>query len=284
MSKRRAKNPRQEAPTQGFLKIVRGDKARELMAYPNAWTLLSVVAYRARRTNTTLNPHGLQLGEALIGDYRSYGMTCRNYRTAKQQLEKWDLATFKATNKGTIAKLADTSVYDININGSDKQADTRPTSSRQAADKQADTRPTTNEENEDEKNLRNERSEERRLREKERLFAAAPVPDSRTNHQETSVSSVSACADSSSARFDSPSARLGLAIDLRKLLKAKSQSDLKALWNFGHWLDGQNIKMYSQALEIAKASGTGRKPIALFFSRVSDELGYRPRAIRDKQK
>jgi len=274
VQKRRAKQSR-EAPTQGFLKIVRGDKARELMAYPNAWTLLSVIAYRARRTNTTLNPHGLQLGEALVGDFSRYGMTCRNYRTAKQQLEKWNLATFQATNKGTVAKLADTSVYDININGSDTPADTRPTSKRQASDKQADIQATTNEErkNENDKNLRNE---ERRLRAKERLFAAT-CP-------ETSVPSTIARADSSSTRLDSAKRKFDFGNALRETLCPKSSNDLKALWNFQHWLDGQNIEMYPQALEIAEASGTGRKPIALFFSRVSDELGYRPRAEQDKRK
>lgn len=60
---------------------------------------------------------GLQAGEALLGDYKKCGFTEQEYRSAKERLAKYGFVTFKATYKGTIAKLADTRVYDVNIKG-----------------------------------------------------------------------------------------------------------------------------------------------------------------------
>lgn len=110
--------------TDAFIKLKRSTIVLELVRNPNAFTLLTVIAQRARRTNG-FNVKGLKVGEALIGDCRNYGMTQREYRTARQKLADWGFATFKATNKGTIAKLADERIYDINLMGT-----------RQASDKQ----------------------------------------------------------------------------------------------------------------------------------------------------
>jgi hypothetical protein len=73
-------------------------------------------------------------------------MTERTYRTSKEQLAKWNLATFKATNKGTIARLLDSSIYDINIDVGDEQSDRQATGKRRTADEQSDRQATTNEE------------------------------------------------------------------------------------------------------------------------------------------
>ena len=75
-------------------------------------------------------------GEAMIGDWANYGMTEREYRTAKEILEKHGFATTKATGRGTIATLVNTRVFDPNIEASDGQSDTRATDDRQAADRQ----------------------------------------------------------------------------------------------------------------------------------------------------
>lgn len=99
----------------GFIKLMRG-KAGELMQDRNAWSLVSTIAYRARRTNG-FNVKNLKPGEALLGDYKNYGMSKQEYRTAKAKLAKWKIATFRATPRGTIAKLVDNSVYDINLDG-----------------------------------------------------------------------------------------------------------------------------------------------------------------------
>ena len=110
-----------------------------IRANPNAFVLLYVMAHRAR-WSSGFNAEGLEPGESLLGDFESYGMTMREYRTAKQNLEKWKFATFKTTNKGTVGKIINTRVFSILGEPFDNQNDKRPTSKRQASDK----RPTTN--------------------------------------------------------------------------------------------------------------------------------------------
>jgi uncharacterized phage protein (TIGR02220 family) len=113
--------------------------------------LLTILAKRARRSPDLVT--GLGVGEAYLGDVLRYGMTERGYRTAKKNLEKFNLATFKGTNKGTIGKLLNTSVYDINADESDEQSDEQATSDRRASDE----RPTTNKKDKKEKKDKNER-------------------------------------------------------------------------------------------------------------------------------
>jgi len=117
----------------GFVKLMRGDRTQALMGDPNAFTLASVIAYRAQRTNA-FNIHGLEPGEALLGDYDKYGMTQSHYRTAKKKLQKWGIATFQATSRGTIARLVDDTVYDINREPNDEQLDRQMTDKRRADD------------------------------------------------------------------------------------------------------------------------------------------------------
>lgn len=154
----------------GFLKLVRGEKILELFKHPNCFTLLSVIAYRASR-----NGDGLERkpGEALIGDYENCGLSEREYRTAKKMLNKWNLATFKATNKGTVATLTDSSIYDINIKANDEQKDNAATNQRRTGDGQETT-------NNKDKNIKNERNKgdfEKNLKtESEKCFVCkAPV-------------------------------------------------------------------------------------------------------------
>jgi hypothetical protein len=97
----------------GFVMLNRGEDTVDLMKDPNAYTLLSSIAYRARRNNEP-NIKNLKTGEALIGDWRSIGLTESKYRSAKKRLDKYGLATFKGTKRGTIAKLTDTRIFDIN--------------------------------------------------------------------------------------------------------------------------------------------------------------------------
>ncbi|MHC4519044.1 MAG: hypothetical protein ACYTAS_10675 [Planctomycetota bacterium] len=126
----------------GFVKLMRTEKAEALMRNPNAFTLASVIAYRAQRTDT-FNVHSLAVGEALLGDHTKYGLTQSQYRTAKKNLKKWQIAAFKSTNRGTIARLLDDEVYDINREQDDKQHDNpddrQMTSRSQADDKQMTT-------------------------------------------------------------------------------------------------------------------------------------------------
>jgi len=129
--------------TAGFVKMSRDPSGEELIeANPFAWALATVIAKRARWSDA-FNRHNLAPGEAFVGDFKKCGMTERQYRTAKDQLSKWHFATFKATNKGTIAKLTDTRLFDVlSLANDDQNAD-----SRQAGDRQA----TTNEDSKTEK-------------------------------------------------------------------------------------------------------------------------------------
>lgn len=96
-----------------FIMLNRSEETIELIKHPNAFTLLTAIAIRARRTDT-FNVHNLKVGEALIGDYNSYGLTRQQYRTSLRSLISWGFLTTKPTNKGTIATIASTKVYDIN--------------------------------------------------------------------------------------------------------------------------------------------------------------------------
>jgi len=99
--------------TTGFIKLNRGPETLELLSDSNAFILLTVIALRARRTGE-LNIHNLKCGQALIGDYENYGLTRQQYRTAMKRLGQWGLAMFKPTTRGTVARLADQRIYDIN--------------------------------------------------------------------------------------------------------------------------------------------------------------------------
>ena len=99
-----------------FVKAIRSEQAAFLDKYPNANHLLNVIARRSRRTKCNLNM--LEIGECFVS-FRSVGLTEQQYRTAKKQLQKWNLVEFKkgrrVTDKGTVAFLIDSSVYDINV-------------------------------------------------------------------------------------------------------------------------------------------------------------------------
>jgi hypothetical protein len=124
-----------------FIKMVKSRKTNELIKDRNAFALLAQIALRAKRTND-FSVHGLEIGEALIGDYKSIGLTERKYRTAKAKLREWGFVTTKATNKGTIAKLINSEVFDIN-----EEAERRP--KRQDSDEQE----TTNKKEKNEKRI-----------------------------------------------------------------------------------------------------------------------------------
>ena len=115
----------------GFIKYMRSEEAEFLLKYPNANHLFMVMAFRARRTDHPMN--GLKAGQCFLGDYSSIGMTRQQYRTAQDQLIKWDLATFKGTNRGTIGTILNSKVYDINTNTNNQQiTNQQPTSNQQA--------------------------------------------------------------------------------------------------------------------------------------------------------
>ena len=113
-----------KTPQIGFIQFMRTKESIELLKTPNAFILLAVIAQRARWTDEPIE-NGLKAGQALIGDYYNYGMSKKQYRTAKEALRRTHYVTLRATHRGTIAKLINTKVFDININQDDTSDDTQ---------------------------------------------------------------------------------------------------------------------------------------------------------------
>ena len=83
---------------------------------------------------------------------------------------------------------------------------------------------------------------------------------------------------------------LRFAEDLDKSLKPNSKSQRQALLNLIQWLRFQveqnllNESVCQKILVIAKDSKSGRVPMAVFFSRLDKEIGYRARVVKESQK
>jgi hypothetical protein len=97
----------------GFVMFRRSPESQELLRDPFAFALLGQIAFRAR-WRSTFSADGLEIGEALIGDYKKCGMTRREFRTRVLRLVKWGQITVRPTRKGTIARLTSTAAFDIN--------------------------------------------------------------------------------------------------------------------------------------------------------------------------
>jgi len=101
----------------GFIKLIRNSSKYFIMLEerPTAFLLLSLIANRARRTNEKDLMIDLEIGEALIGDFFAYGVTRAVYRTDKEYLiRNGFILTTKADRRGTIVKLIDSDIFDIN--------------------------------------------------------------------------------------------------------------------------------------------------------------------------
>jgi len=120
---------------EGFIKYMRSEEAINLHSNKNANHLLSIIAFRAsRKGNPVL---GVNPGEALLGDYKNYNLTRQQYRTALKNLQDWGYINHRVTNKGTIVKLLNSAVYDINSNESNHQTTIKqPSSNHQTTIKQ----------------------------------------------------------------------------------------------------------------------------------------------------
>lgn len=125
------------------MKLMRSEATESLMKKPAAFLLMSVIAYRAKRTDD-FNIDGLKIGEAFIGDYRNFNLTEAAYRNAKEQLVRHGLISTRATNKGTIATVLNSEIYDLNIFDNDKQSDTLTTGKQRANNEQSSGQTTTN--------------------------------------------------------------------------------------------------------------------------------------------
>ncbi len=124
-----------------FLKYIPSEKSSHLRStYPFAFLLLQLVAERARRTPN--DPSGLDVGEAYIGDHKSFGATRQQYRTAlKHLVDKQFLeiiencrnrkkSTTGITTVGTKVKLIDNSIWDINCDYEKTESTTESTTAQ----------------------------------------------------------------------------------------------------------------------------------------------------------
>jgi len=130
-----------------FIKLIRSEEVFDLIAHHKEFILLTQIALRARRQNSKIK--GIKEGQALIGDHKNIGLSEQSYRSAKSNIQKWGYATFKATNKGTVATLTGQGVYNINITNPNGLTNTQPTD--KATDDPTDD-PTTNKKVKKEKN------------------------------------------------------------------------------------------------------------------------------------
>lgn len=141
-----------------FLKFIPSDKATWLdYNYPNAFRLLRIIAERARRYSGHID--GLNVGESLIGDSGYYGMTEKQYRIAKDILIRHNFIVIvetrrnRATNraiKGTLVKLIDNSIWDIN---EEKENLERATSGASKGRLKGDSRATNKKDKKDKNNI-----------------------------------------------------------------------------------------------------------------------------------
>lgn len=100
--------------SRGFIKLNRAEAIELLEEDPQAFLLLTQIALRARRADGEYSRMCLKTNQALLGDYTKAGLTRQQYRAVQKRLERYGLAIFQSTNKGTIATLVSTAVYDIN--------------------------------------------------------------------------------------------------------------------------------------------------------------------------
>jgi hypothetical protein len=133
----------------GWFKAARGAEPLELIRRnPLAFVLAYIIAYRARWRDG-FNEHGLGPGEAFIGDHAGCGITRQQYRTAMRQLAEWKFATFKPTNRGTVARLTDSRLFDVFPSVPNQQTSQRLTNSQPTANQRLTT-------NKEQKNVRTE--------------------------------------------------------------------------------------------------------------------------------
>lgn len=112
-----------------FIQLIRSKETDYLQEnHPTAFLLLCLIARRACRTLNHMS--GRELGEAEIGDWHAAGLTRKQYRTALATLERLNLVekietrrnvkkratqlTTKRATKGTLVKLLDSRIFDIN--------------------------------------------------------------------------------------------------------------------------------------------------------------------------
>ncbi len=116
--------------SQRFIKFIPSETSDWLLEkHPKAFLLLALIAQRARRFSG--HPDGFEIGWALVGDHDKCGLSRQEYRSnlkflsdnnflellhfGKKDKKSTINPTIKRNVKGTIVKLIDSRVWDINI-------------------------------------------------------------------------------------------------------------------------------------------------------------------------
>jgi hypothetical protein len=126
VSECRISNKTDSTMTQRFIKFIPCEAFFSLLRnHPNAFSLLSLIAARARRTPSEIEK--LAAGECYIGDHESCGLTRQQYRTALSVLIKGKLveiisncrtckkSTTISTTYRTKVRLLSSDIWDINL-------------------------------------------------------------------------------------------------------------------------------------------------------------------------
>lgn len=85
------------------MEILINKETDNLMKDREAFLMLLKIAYNTKREDSFSIPD-LEVGEAFI-TAEILGVSQQTFRTTKARLAKWGFAKFKATNKGTIARM-----------------------------------------------------------------------------------------------------------------------------------------------------------------------------------
>jgi hypothetical protein len=106
-----------DSQTGGWFKASRFPDMPELVkSSRTAFILAYALAFRARWNDDAFNPFSLDLGEAVC-DYENWGLSEQEFRTARDKLIGWSLATFRATAIGrkrvTIGRLVNTRLFSV---------------------------------------------------------------------------------------------------------------------------------------------------------------------------
>jgi len=110
----------------GYVKTIRSEESFYLARkHPNAFILLHFIALRARRENGY--PDGLTIGQCHLGDYKEYGLTEKEYRVAKQVLERRGHIKIIETCRSRKSKMS--GVCALNFKKREKEATERATAS-----------------------------------------------------------------------------------------------------------------------------------------------------------
>jgi hypothetical protein len=87
------------------MQVLINGETDNLIKEPEAFRLLFLIAYRQKRNDDFRLPE-LEIGESFLRGFEDCGLSSiQSYRTAKKNLKKWGFASFRNTNKGTIAKI-----------------------------------------------------------------------------------------------------------------------------------------------------------------------------------